>query len=401
MASGSPTLHTSLVAFRLAATRFLSWWLGELATLVPQKLKLWWLEAERVVLMTIGEGYIELFRVTGNRLDSKRFDIAAATVAGTPAPTLTNEIGARDALMIRLSEDQVLDRTITLPLAVEENLRQALGFELDRYTPFRSDQAYFDFRVTDRATDSQRLTVALLVAPKATVDAAVATARAHGLSVVGATLGEDVIRHGNACRNLLPAGARGKSRNAPRFWWRIAVLGLTGLLLAAALLIPIWQKRAAAISLLKPLEEAQAVARDTDALRDRLEKATSHYNLLPNKKWDGQSAIRVLDEVSKRLPDDAFLTQFDYDGTTIQLMGEASSASSLVETLEASALLKEAGFKSQVSKVVSTAADRFHISATLEGNERTRLEAAVEPAPPPVVTPPVAPPADAAPGVKK
>lgn len=401
MASGSPTLHTSLVAFRLAATRFLSWWLSELAALVPQKLKLWWLEAERVVLLTVGEGYVELSRVTGNRLDCKRLDAAAATVAGTPAPTLTNEIGARDALMIRLREDQVLDRTITLPLAVEENLRQALGFELDRYTPFRSDQAYFDFRVTDRATDTQRLTVALLVAPKATVDATVATARAHGLSVVGATLAEDVIRHGNACRNLLPVGARGKSRNAPRFWWRIAVLCFAGLLLATALLIPIWQKRAAAISLLKPLEEAQAIARDTDALRDRLEKATSQYNLLPNKKWDGQSAIRVLDEVSKRLPDDAFLTQFDYDGTTVQLMGEASSASSLVEALEASPLLKEAGFKSQVSKVLSTAADRFHISATLEGNERTRLEAAAEPAPSPVVPPPVAPPADAAPGAKK
>ena len=64
-----------------------------------------------------------------------------------------------------------------------------------------------------------------------------------------------------------------------------------------------------------------------------------------------------------------------FDGKTVQIQGDTASSTSLVETLEASPLFKDVGFKSQLTKLQGTPYDRFHISAT--------LEAAPKPAPPP------------------
>ena len=52
--------------------------------------------------------------------------------------------------MIALPPRDVLRKTLALPAALEENLRQALGYDLDRHTPFKADELYFDAAVVDR-----------------------------------------------------------------------------------------------------------------------------------------------------------------------------------------------------------------------------------------------------------
>jgi hypothetical protein len=42
----------------------------------------------------------------------------------------------------------------------------------------------------------------------------------------------------------------------------------------------------------------------------------------------------------------------------------------LIETLEASPIFKDVSFKSQLIKIQGTGTDRFHISASLEANEK-------------------------------
>ena len=57
---------------------------------------------------------------------------------------LKSHKGARDNIFIALPRDTALIRFINLPIAVEENLRKSIEYELDRHTPFSSDEAYFD-----------------------------------------------------------------------------------------------------------------------------------------------------------------------------------------------------------------------------------------------------------------
>lgn len=356
-------------------SRFLRWWGAELATWLPVRLKSWWRgighlvlirvdDSSKAVLMRAKEGTIE---------EIGSIDLNAPNPALLGAhldQRLKKQFGGNNRYLLCLPPDSVLQRAVTLPMAVEENLRQTLAFELDRLTPFKPDQAYFDFLLGERLVESRQLVVHLAVASKAVVDALLYRARMLGLPVVGATLTDDLLTHGGNMRNFLPAEARqNPPSNSPR--WRRAGLAFTAfVLLAAAVGIPILQKRAAAISLLVPLAQAKQAAQETDALRDKLERLVGIHNALPGRKWEGHSTFRILEELSRKLPDDTFVIQLDYDGNNVQIQGESASSASLIETLEASPLFKDVGFKSQLIKIQGTGTDRFHINANLEATEK-------------------------------
>lgn len=370
------TAPPTLAMLGAASSRFFRWWADELASWVPSPLRLWWQEAGHLMLVAIDHDRATFLRPTGDRLDEVH---AVALGGGRTAaesaqldPKLRKMLGGDIQWMLCLAPEQVLRRSVSLPQAVEENLRQTLAFELDRVTPFKPEQAHFDFRLAARHADRKQIVVDLAVAPRAALDKLVQQATAMGLPVGGAVLADDVLKHGSACLNLLPAGVRRVRRTTSRLWSRLALALLAFALLLALLAIPLWQKRAAAISLLEPLAQAKQAAHETDALRDRLSRLTEEHNTLPDRKWDGYSALRALDELSKRLPDDTFLLQFDYDGKSIQIQGESASSSSLAETLEASPFFKEVGFKSQLTKIPTTTADRFHLAASLETTERSQ-----------------------------
>src|SRR5262249_28882279 len=63
-----------------------------------------------------------------------------------------------------------LRRDLPLPAAAEDKLRQVLSFEMDRQTPFKADQVYFDYRIATRDAAAKNLAVNLTVAPRAQLD---------------------------------------------------------------------------------------------------------------------------------------------------------------------------------------------------------------------------------------
>ena len=172
-----------------ALSRFLAWWGGELAALLPPAVRQWWRESDRIVLLSFDGTRARFERVAaGRREELLSLDDGGAHPVdkyGEAMRQLQQAAGSRFRLMVCLPAEHVLSRRVTLPLAVEENLRKTLSFELDRYTPFRSEQAYFDFAVTAREPAQKRLTVDLAVAPRSAVDSGVARAAAMASSMTG------------------------------------------------------------------------------------------------------------------------------------------------------------------------------------------------------------------------
>lgn len=369
--------------------RFLDWWGRELAALIPQSIRGWWNESDRVLLLRFDEAGQAVFEreTSGGRhpvLSVNATEMqAGASSLGNAAPSLelARRMHGKFRLWLCLGRDQILCRSVVLPLAVEENLRQSLAFEIDRYTPFKLDQVYFDYRITDRNVAQRKLGVELAVAKRAVVDHEVARASALGLRVNGIMPIEGKTSP-EARFNLLPSEASGAS-GRHRLGVRLLLLAFALLMLATLLGIPVWQKRAAAISLLAPLAEAKLAANETDRMRDRLDTLVAEHNLLPDRKWQDASALMVLAELSKLVPDDSFVTVLDYDGKSVQIQGESTSAAGLVEILDASPMFKDVGFKAPVAKIQGTAYDRFHLSAILDLGARPK-PAPTESAPEPV-----------------
>lgn len=353
-------------------------WRHELSLLIPERLRFWWQEAGQLIAVSLDDAQtVHLLRPTGKRIEEIGTIDLADPGAGARAARLIQDYKRQSGndvqLMLCLAPVKVFQRTLSLPLAVEENLRQAVSFELDRFTPFKADQAQFDFRLRERSAGSKQLILDLLVAQRSVVEAVFANIDALQLPIAGVTTIDDIVAYGSDCRNLIPAGRRRTNPSGFRTRWRLAAISVAALLSLTVLAVPLWQKRASAIALLGPMYEAKHAADQTDVLRGRLDKLVETHNLLPDKKWSGHSTFRALEELSKRLPDTTFVIQLDFDGKTVQIQGETAASSELIELLDASPLFKDVGFKAQLTKIQGTTYDRFHITANLEATEKAAL----------------------------
>ena len=76
----------------------------------------------------------------------------------------------RDNLFLGIPGSQVIFKKLSLPSPTEENLKEVLGFEMDRYTPFALEDVYFDFTIVKRDEARDLIHVLLMVIKKDVVD---------------------------------------------------------------------------------------------------------------------------------------------------------------------------------------------------------------------------------------
>lgn len=387
-----------LPAWRQKLGAFWRWWLGEISRLIPERFASLG-GAGRVPVVALTGGEVVLVEPRSAVDSESRVELAGLDEArqrGALRALLERAGESRSRARLCLDEGEALVRRANMPAATEENLRQVLAFEMDRLTPFRGDDVYFDHRVLSRDATSGQLAVQLAVARRDLVDARVETLRALGVSVQGVTLRED-LGHGGAHLDLLPSEQRGERETSRERLVQGALGGVVALLALVALLLPVWHKRDAVISTFPIVTKARQDAEATDAIARDVEKQVADYNFLLAKKHGSYPALAYLEDVTRLLPDNTWLQQLDIKsvGKTreIQLSGETTSSSKLIELLEQSRVLQNAETRGTVTRGSQPNTERFMIAA--QPRPRTLPEAtAVTDIPVPVAAaaPPVAPP---------
>ncbi len=348
---------------------FVAWWFGELAALVPARVrKVFHRERETLVLefaddeVVVGHEAEGTYREIG-RLDTTILD--PAMQRGRIAKLLRKVRLDRVTVAIRLAATQVLQKTVSLPLAAEENLRQVLSFEMDRHTPFGEAEVYYDYRVRDRDAETQRIEVELAVVPRTVVEGAVEKAVDWGLQPEIVDVAGDTSPAG-APFNLLPHHV-GPSRAGPGSRWTIALAGLAAILLAAAVYIPLDQERRAAEGLRKQVAEAKSEAESANRLREEIDRLIKDSRFLMEMKRRSPTVTEILDELTRLLPDDTWLSQLQLRGSEILVAGYSATASALIGLIEQSPLLHNAKFRSIVTQDPKVGLERFNLSAEVVG----------------------------------
>lgn len=358
--SALASLTTSLGAARNLGREFFGWWGAELLGLVPARLR-------RIVLREPNWLFVEV--------DGDRVSVGATSDAGEKllwqgiatqvAPEVVRgrlaDLAARRAkLIMRLAPQDVLMRRLEFPAAVEPKLRRVLEFELDRQTPFTADQVYFDHDVIGRDSARQRITVELVVVARETVDRLVDLCRAWGVTI-------DCIAPQSARGlppriNLLRAAGDGKNRRPTvRFGFVFAV--------ATAALFAAW----VGLKLARLDEGVQsavaqvAKARSEALLVEKIARDAATLDLQAGFLGRKQSVpkLRVLQEVTRLLPDDTWLYHVQIIDREVRIAGYAPNAATLVGVLEASPVFTNARFRAPVTKAGTTGLDRFEISVDI------------------------------------
>lgn len=330
---------------QLVASRFLRWWLGELASMVPAWMRSTSLDAKSFILVPLDQVNVQFARP---------------------------EAGDQRDLALTLPPSRVLRKTLTLPLATEENLRQVLEFQIEQHTPFPATKVYFGYQVTGRDFEHGQLTVEFAATPRDGVDAAIKTL--DGLALpVRAVFAADMLAAGNLV-NLLPVGL-GKAPSALRHGANPWLAALVALLALTAVAMPLVIKREAVVQLLPWVEKGKKAAETVDTLRRELVARVDKHNYLLEKRQSAPTVIQALEELTRVLPDDTWVQTLDIKGKELQIQGETASSVRLIGLFERSSMFREASFRSPLTKGQSSGTERYQLALQI------RPVAAVAPTP--------------------
>jgi Tfp pilus assembly protein PilN len=271
-----------------------------------------------------------------------------------------------------LPAHSVLRRSLRLPAAAATRLRDVVGFEIDRQTPFTADQVHFDARVIGHREDGQ-LDVELVVVPRTTLDALAG----QGGTWKGALAGVDAADAQGLPLgvNLLPPQARQQRRDPMQRWNRLLALAAVVALVGGG-----WQlldnRRQAARNLQAQVDVAAQRARTVGEQRQQLQDLVDGAAFFDRQRAQRPPAVEVWNELSQRLPDGTWLEKFSLEGGQLQLIGLSDSASSLVGRLEGSRLWRTPALTGVLQGDDGSRRDRFTLTAELQAAPAPRAEAA-------------------------
>jgi general secretion pathway protein L len=330
--------------------RFFAWWGGELASLVPARLRIEpsWAHDDLVLLMGEREAILGRDRADGRFEPVERLALGGSHVRRT---------GRTYHVRLRLPAGSALRIEVPLPAAALENLTEAVAFQLDRYTPFLPEQVYLACSAGER--QGERIPVAATIVERRAVEDAVATARHLGFAVARVEV----------------AGGAGSARASdplpvPEFrsrsWGQLALnsacIVLVLALGAATIALPFMREEARGEAVQQAMAAARAHAEAAQKLQHANEAATQEANFLTNRKRDHVSALEVLLELTHLTPDDTYLSSATLTGNQVQIIGISPSASGLIGRFENSQLFHKAEFQSPVTADQATGREHFVIS---------------------------------------
>ena len=412
--SSSATRSAASTLAKLGITDFWRWWTGELRH-VFQPWSARWLHNEEDVSELVCDGSFLTFSPRGSvvaaasgvaagivpidRIEMKNAHGAALTADELKRAVLAALSGRAKDVNLLIAPQLALQKHVTYPAATMENLRDVVSFDMDRQTPFNASQVYFDARRAHMTStvgsnsgseDNPMVGVDLLAVPRQALQTALLALREAGASLRSMGIVGD---SGSPRFELLPLAEKPARRLTRLQIINVVLLGFAAVLLLGAIIVPIWQKREQAIALQPLLQKAQTEAEITKKVEAEFTRLSQEYNFAVGKKYTVQPALEIVEELSKISPDTTWIQTLEIKTLAnksgpavreVQLMGEAASASKMIELLEQSKLLQNASQRAQTTRGSQPNLERFQIATELKPRTLPAFATLIAPKVPPV-----------------
>lgn len=346
----------------VGAEGFFAWWRSALASWLPARWRVLFGMSSDRLLLTPMAGELRLRWARGSEVRDLG-DLPAEDIVGNGDP-LASMFGPGLLALPRwliLPSSSGLRRRLLLPAAAADRLRDVLGFEIERQTPFAAADVVFDGAVAGRRSDGQ-LEVELLTVPRTGFEAAIAALGGLADSLAGVDVADGAgVPLGV---NLLPLSRRYRPVDPWRPWnWALTAVAIL------ALAIGLWQtlenRRVAADQLQREVAGRSAAARRVALQRQQLKDVIQGAAFLDRSRSGRPTMVEIIDELSRRLPDNTYLEKLAVEDNRLLLIGLSSEASALVARLEGSPLWRSPALTGALQPDPRTHRDRFTLTAEL------------------------------------
>jgi Tfp pilus assembly protein PilN len=327
-------------------------------------------------------------------------------------------------LVIGLSNEEVMLREIEYPLAVKENLRSTLDYDIDKYIPLSADEIYFDHQVIEEDRGKNRLKVLLAMIKKTDCEPYLSFCRqwpggVYGLSLppvaiancyaflygnkkqplndriqeilvegrdvlsdrevfepsnlsrVGISspglipsfgLALEVLWEGPIRINLLPQEIRKKPSRMGHF----ALIGLIILLFLSGAAWGgghLFQQQMRLRVVDEEMKRLSSEVATVTEMQERIREIEDNIEILKGISEGGPSVLDMLKELTEIIPETAWVNDFRLTDKGVVLSGYADveSASELITLLEGSPLFEDVGFSSAVRRDSRQNRESFNI----------------------------------------
>ena len=346
--------------------RFLAWWGNELAELIPAPLRRWASRDAKRTVLAVEDGGLVHYEESGGRLMRRSEAILPlGDVAHDPAGLRRGLGRSGGPVGIRLPRGACLIRRVELPAAAHGDFVKILRLDLERSTPFRHQDVYSDHVVEDGAARQGKIWVRQVVAKRELIDPLVRQLATGGVAVAFADCWDE------SGKQALPIDLLRSARQDPRSGERrrvspAAILALCALVLSGS---------AVAIGLARYEAALQKLEEETDAAKA---KALAVRRSLTNLEGSlGQVAelrrlkarppvIRVLDELTRLLPDSAWVGYLKIEGEAVEVTIVAPATGELLTLFERSPLFTGASLTAPVTYDAAGQSERATVRMTLK-----------------------------------
>jgi len=343
---------------------FFEWWISELKQLLPEawqdRLRL----ATRRLSYQFRESVLEVGVVDEHeiRLLESISQEQDSALTQQQLKTLLEREDLHDIPRFLLLDSKwVLHKELKLPLAAEANLQQVLSFEMDRQTPFRASEVYFDWRMLPAGSEVGEIRLELLVAPRRVVDPLLEKLAARGLPLAGI----DVVKDGrSATVNLLPIERRQNPLH-PRTRLNYGLAAAVVVLLIAVMVQSLGARADRVAALEEAIAEVQDEARRVQRLKEQVTDTSEAASFLTRRRSESPLAIEILAEATQILPDGTYLDRMVVGEGSVIMQGKSGNAQQLIELVNRSELFDEAGFQGSTRLDAATGLEVFEVTSRI------------------------------------
>jgi general secretion pathway protein L len=343
--------------------QFFRWWKKELSFLLPEKIKQL-LNAQQgvIVISPKGNQLILTYQYNEQAEHLVTLDRAARTFSIQNLYDKDERL-IKVPVILRLSDQDAIQKTLSLPIAAKENLNQVVTYELDRYTPFKAEQVYFAVKLLPGINEPGQLNVMIVLTTKELLDGLYEDVKAMGISPLFVDYEglPNNLEHTDYNYNLLPEKLRQKTAKLPQFI-NYGLVSLSGLLLLSVIAMPVWFEYQTVERLRLQTQSLEKEAKKVKAMQSSIDAVIDETNQLIKEKTATPSVLLMLNTLSTLIKDDTWLSYAQYSDSHLQIQGESTTASTLIALLEESELFVNARFASPVTQDSISKLERFQIT---------------------------------------
>jgi len=321
--------------------QFMHWWKSELKSFVPEKYQEKLFPQPIKVFLTPDVDTVNVWHNKNHQIEKNSSKV---TDEGEPEKwwhQVQRIINQADGKQVRVEylvpNQEALIRKIALPAAAKENLDEVIGFELDKYVPFNSDQVQISYKINKENTNSDKILMDLIVLPKPKIEEILHLSDDKSIQLDGIDINmkaEGQEPH-NLGVNLLPSDKR-KSHNHFNFKLNFALIIILSALIYFVMHTSLVNKQNKVNRLSEINTELQKQARTSKLLRKELKEVIVSSKFLQNKKQERPALVTIFSEVTSILPDHTYITRLKVTHEDVEITGMSDNANILVPLLNKS-----------------------------------------------------------------